>query len=63
MSILIDDLFEELKSQNVEINGKWYIAKPYDFVGISCVWQRVIDAFRILNGTSRAYHFKEDEVK
>ena len=63
MSELIDDLFKELKSQNVEINGKWYIAKPYDFIGISCVWQRVKDAFRILNGTSKAYHFKEDEIE
>ena len=58
MSTLIDDLIF-LSSQNQEINGKWYIAKPYDLRSFK---QKLQDAYRVLIGKSQAYHFKEDEV-
>lgn len=57
MSTLIDDLMI-LTSQNQEIDGKWYIAKPYDLRNFK---QRLQDAYRVLIGKSQAYHFKEDE--
>lgn len=59
MSKLIDDLMI-LSSQNQEINGKWYIAKPYDLISFK---QRLMDAYRVLVGKSQAYHFKEDEIE
>ena len=58
MSTLIDNLLY-LSTQNQEINGKWYIAKPYD---ISSFKERLKDAYRVLIGKSQAYHFKEDEI-
>lgn len=58
MSTLIDNLMF-LSSQNQEIDGKWYIAKPYN---LSNLKQRLIDAYRVLVGKSQAYHFKEDEI-
>ena len=62
MSILIDELLE-LRTQNQEINGKWYIAKPIDCnFGIATKIHRLKDAYRVLTGKSRAYHFKEDEI-
>jgi len=59
MSTLIDDLIF-LSSQNQDINGKWYIAKPYN---LSSFKQRLVDAYRVLIGKSQAYHFKEDEIE
>ena len=61
MSTLIDDLIG-YATVNQEINGKWYIAKPCnDFFCIRDLISRIIDAYRVLIGKSRAYHFKEDE--
>ena len=61
MSILIDDLMS-YTTVNQEINGSWYIAKPYDLQGFAGLKQRIKDAYRVLIGKSRAYHFKEDEI-
>lgn len=58
MSKLIDNLMF-LALQNQKIEGRWYIAKPYD---LSSFKQRLIDAYRVLVGKSQAYHFKEDEI-
>jgi hypothetical protein len=59
MSILID-VFDKLNSTNkCEHDGRWYIAKPCDFKPHIKI--RIKDAFRVLTGKSRAYHFKEDE--
>jgi hypothetical protein len=58
VSTLIDNLIG-YATVNQEINGKWYIAKPYD---ISSFKERLKDAYRVLIGKSQAYHFKEDEV-
>ena len=60
MSVLIDDIIE-YAIVNQEINGKWYIAKCYDLRGFEGLKHRIKDAYRVLIGKSRAYHFKEDE--
>ena len=58
MSILIDDLID---CQTIEeIDGRWYIAKPYFRVGL--FW-RVWNMFQVLFGKSIAIHFKRDRVK
>lgn len=62
MSILIDDLIGYV-TVNQEIDGKWYIAKCYDLQGLAGLKHRIKDAYRVLIGKSRAYHFKEDEGK
>ena len=59
MSILIDNLIG-YATVNQEIDGKWYIAKPYDLRNFK---QRLQDACRVLIGKSQAYHFKEDEIE
>lgn len=61
MSTLIDDLLE-LKNCNQEFEGKWYIAKPFEFYGFLTFLNRIRDAYRVLTGKSRAYHFYEDEL-
>lgn len=56
MSVLIDHLLDNNYIE-VEINGKWYVAKPYDtrkFIS------RFEDAIRVLRGKSYAYHYRED---
>ena len=66
MSILIDDLVKNggMNSQNYDKDsGKWYRAKPYGYFGIKGLVIRVKDAWRVLVGKSRAYHYHEDEVK
>ena len=60
MSELIDDLFQR-KSVKQEFNGKYYIAKPYDYYGWQTIIYRIKDAWRVLTGKSHAYHYKEDE--
>lgn len=60
MSELIDRLVDPKRIKvSSEINGKWYIAKPC----LPFFRQRLKDAWRVLIGTSCAYHFKQDEVK
>ena len=57
MSTLIDDLVGLCQTQN-QFENYWYIAKPYEGFYLK---QRLLDAWRVLVGRSRAYHFKEDE--
>jgi hypothetical protein len=59
MSILIDDLTKQHQNSSREIDGAWYRCKDIPY----WAWNNVIDAFRVLIGKSRAYHFKEDETK
>ena len=59
MSILIDNLIG-FATTNQNINGQWYIAKPYHLKSLKL---RFKDAFRVLIGKSQAYHFKEDELE
>lgn len=66
MSILIDELIKSggIVDQNFdEGSGKWYRAKPYGYFGLKGLLLRVKDAWRVLIGKSRAYHYHEDEVK
>ena len=60
MSILIDDLIG-YATVHQEFDGRWYIAKTYDLLGFLGLMHRIKDAYRVLIGKSRAYHFKEDE--
>lgn len=60
MSILIDNLMINFSTTNQEINGQWYIAKPW---GLQSFKHRLKDAYRVLIGKSYAYHFKEDELE
>jgi len=62
MSTLIDNLID-LRTCNQEFNGAWYIAKPYEFFGFATFIRRLKDAWRVLTGKSRAYHFYEDTLK
>ena len=57
MSTLIDNLIGFCRINN-KFNDSWYIAKPYEGFYLK---QRLVDAWRILVGKSRAYHYKEDE--
>ena len=62
MSTLIDNLID-LRTCNQEFNGARYIAKPYEFFGFATFIRRLKDAWRVLTGKSRAYHFYEDTLK
>ena len=61
MSTLIDDLLIQ-SSINNKIDQNWYIAKPYEMSGLKVIIKRFKDAWRVLEGKSRAYHYKEDEI-
>jgi len=66
MSILIDKLLSDKKdyptTNNGELNGRWFIAKP---LGPSLytkeIKNRFKDAYRIIIGKSFAVHYREDE--
>jgi len=59
MSVLIDELINDkiITSHKVYICKKWYIAKDIEYFS----FKRIKEAYRVLIGKSRAYHFKEDE--
>jgi hypothetical protein len=57
MSTLIDNLINQT-GVNQQVGHYWYIAKPYEGFYLK---KRIKDAWRILTGKSRAYHYKEDE--
>ena len=57
MSILIDDLMGFCQT-NSQFGSCWYVSKPYEGFYLK---QRLVDAWRVLTGKSRAYHYKEDE--
>jgi hypothetical protein len=59
MSILIDQLFKQNQGSQREIDRKWYFCKDICYWS----WTNLIDAWRVLIGKSRAFHFKEDEIK
>ena len=67
MSILIDKFIEQNAHNrtHVEIDGRWYIAKGLHLRGmypdIHGLYNRLIDAIRVLRGKSFAIHYKEDE--
>lgn len=57
MSILIDDLLNQTGVAQ-QFGNYWYIAKPYEGFYLK---QRIKDAWRVLTGKSRAYHYMEDQ--
>jgi hypothetical protein len=60
MSILIDKLVHDAKNDAKScIDGVWYLSKDTRYFDFS----RFKDAWRVLIGRSRAYHYKIDEVK
>lgn len=69
MGILIDDLIKQHRESNthIRIGFDLYQAKPYDLQICSIptffevTKQRIKDAFKVLTGKSRAYHYFEDE--
>ena len=61
LSKLIDDMIKFYENK-VEVNGCYYIAKPYPFFGVMCFKNRLKNALRVLKGRSQAYHYKEDEL-
>lgn len=71
MSILIDDLVRYGSSTHTEIGDRWYMAKCIDYhltifniftpFGFNVLSNKVKDAYKVLTGKARAYHFKEDE--
>ncbi len=67
MSILVDELVGVYSPSGTpgyrRVDNKMYIAKPYDYYGLSTIIRRVKDAFRVLIGKSHAYHYWEDEYE
>lgn len=61
MSILIDKFIEISKNRAVEIDKKWYIAKPISYFSYIELPGKIKDAYRVLVGKSIAVHYKEDE--
>lgn len=65
MSILIDDLVRVYSPSGTpgyrRVKNKMYIAKDIDFYELSTILYRIKDAWRVLIGKSRAYHYWEDE--
>jgi hypothetical protein len=59
MSILIDQLLRNSQNTVSEIDGKWYIAKNIQYPSL---WYRIKEAWGVISGRSRTYHYKEDEV-
>lgn len=65
MSILIDELLGVYSPAGTptyrRVKDKMYIAKPCDYYGLYTIILRIKDAFRVLIGKSKAYHYWEDE--
>jgi len=65
MSILIDKLIDNNTTgpragiNNENGTSSWVIAKNIELFNL---WGRIKDAWRILTGKSRAYHFYEDDL-
>ena len=59
MSIIIDRLVQMESEPKACYDGYWYAAKPMEIFSIK---ERIKDAWRVLVGKSRAYHYKADEV-
>ena len=59
MSILIDELIKNSMGLEARMESYWYKPKPY--FGWEGLRARLNDAWRVLIGKSRAYHYKEDE--
>lgn len=66
MSILLDVLVEcktREEQDQVGIDGKWYIAKPYNIRQRNNIFKRLKNAVRVLLGKSYTYHYAQDSTK
>ena len=65
MSILVDDLvrvYSPAASPGYRrVRNGYKIAKDCNYYGLYGLIQRIKDAYRVLIGKSRAYHYWEDE--
>lgn len=63
MSLLIDHVNSKYRDDiQTEINGGWYRTKPLGpSTTLNMIWNRIVDAYRVLTNKSIAIHFKEDE--
>ena len=60
MNLLIDRLFGHgIENERVEIDGKWYIAKPKNTLLYK--ENRIGSAIAVLKDKAFAVHYKEDE--
>lgn len=57
MSILIDHFLREAVLHNIEVNGRWWIAKPIEKRSLK---SKIKDCYRILTESSFACHYYED---
>jgi hypothetical protein len=68
MSTLLDEVIERhldgglLFEDSILVKGKYYIAKPLEMKTLASFLQRFIDAYLVLIGKSKTYHFKEDTL-
>ena len=53
----MSDLIDHTRTIKVEIGGEWWIAKPCK----DCFIIRLRNAWKVLKGTARAFHYKQDE--
>ena len=67
MAVLIDALYRNHKSNEVEILGKgWFIAKPkprYPYYSLRNILMRIKDAWLVLRNKAIAAQFAEDYFK
>ena len=59
--ILMSELIDNIKKKemtDVEFGGEWWIAKPFQDYFLL----RLKNAIKVLKGTARAFHYKEDEI-
>jgi hypothetical protein len=62
MSRLIDDFLKERYSTAlIQIDLKWYIAKPISFYSLDTLFNRLKDGLMVIRGKSFVLHYKEDE--
>jgi hypothetical protein len=61
--ILIDELISKdkfLGACQSEINGRWYIAKPYPYYGWRNTKMKIYHAWLVLKGDAMAWQYAED---
>ena len=63
MSVLIDRLVHESARTSTEIDGRWYIAKPYLASWEKSISRRLAEAWLVLTGRAIAVHYKQDELE
>lgn len=60
---LIDEVISAesiIASAQVEINGRWYVAKPLPYYGWKNTRMRIYHAWLVLTGKASAWQYAED---